>query len=127
MVVRCSGVVLRGGVWVQLRRVLPLQDLLKPGEQCWSLAELVQAVVLLAHCHSLCSFVFGSGADRDSPTNPWAPRGTPPGHRPCEAGSGGARPPTFVPDWTSRRRVSLSGVMGVAQVGWGCVFLGNAG
>ncbi|XP_023649888.1 sestrin-3-like isoform X2 [Paramormyrops kingsleyae] len=83
-----------------------IQDLLKMGEQCWSLAELVQAVVLLAHCHSLCSFVFGSGADRDSPANPWAPRGTPPGHRPCEVanGSGSARPPTFVPDWTSRRR-----------------------
>uniref|UniRef100_A0A3B3Q9W2 Sestrin 4 n=1 Tax=Paramormyrops kingsleyae TaxID=1676925 RepID=A0A3B3Q9W2_9TELE len=42
-----------------------IQALLKPGEQCWSLAELVQAVVLLAHCHALCSFVFGSGTDPD--------------------------------------------------------------
>ncbi|XP_016423383.1 sestrin-3-like [Sinocyclocheilus rhinocerous] len=43
-----------------------IQALLKTGEQCWSLAELVQAVVLLAHCHSLCSFVFGSGSSLDS-------------------------------------------------------------
>ncbi|RXM92717.1 Sestrin-3 [Acipenser ruthenus] len=37
------------------------------GEQCWSMAELVQAVVLLAHCHALASFVFGVGIEQDPP------------------------------------------------------------
>lgn len=33
-----------------------------PGaEPRWSLAELIQAVVLMAHAHSLCSFVWGCG------------------------------------------------------------------
>ncbi|KAG9337537.1 hypothetical protein JZ751_028554 [Albula glossodonta] len=35
--------------------------LVKTGEHSWSLAELVHAVVLLAHFHALASFVFGSG------------------------------------------------------------------
>lgn len=34
---------------------------MKTGENNWSLPELVHAVVLLAHYHSLASFVFGSG------------------------------------------------------------------
>lgn len=55
-----------------------IQALLKTGEQCWSLAELVQGVVLLAHCHALCSFVFGSGVDADPAPIPRTPRGTPP-------------------------------------------------
>ncbi|KAL0994284.1 hypothetical protein UPYG_G00120220 [Umbra pygmaea] len=38
-----------------------IQNLVKTGENCWALAELVHAVVLLAHFHSLASFVFGSG------------------------------------------------------------------
>lgn len=38
-----------------------LQALLKTGEDSWSLAELVQALVLLTHYHSLASFVFGCG------------------------------------------------------------------
>ena len=38
-----------------------LQALLKTGEHSWSLAELIQALVLLTHCHSLASFVFGCG------------------------------------------------------------------
>lgn len=39
----------------------PFQALLKTGEHSWSLAELIQALVLLTHCHSLASFVFGCG------------------------------------------------------------------
>ncbi|CAJ0938728.1 unnamed protein product, partial [Ranitomeya imitator] len=35
------------------------------GENNWSLAELVHAVVLLAHYHALASFVFGSGINPD--------------------------------------------------------------
>lgn len=35
--------------------------MLKTGEHSWSLAELIQALVLLTHCHSLASFVFGCG------------------------------------------------------------------
>ena len=44
------------------------QTLLK-GEDNWSLSELVQAIVILVHTHSLCSFVYGCGItpeiDRD--------------------------------------------------------------
>ncbi|RXM95704.1 Sestrin-2 [Acipenser ruthenus] len=41
-----------------------IEVLLKPGgEGCWSLAELIHAVVLLTHYHSLSSFVFGCGVN----------------------------------------------------------------
>ncbi|XP_061753076.1 sestrin-2 [Nerophis ophidion] len=41
---------------------LHIQDLVYPGAELrWSLAELIQAVVLMAHAHSLCSFVWGCG------------------------------------------------------------------
>ncbi|XP_007900197.1 sestrin-3 isoform X2 [Callorhinchus milii] len=47
-----------------------IKKLLKTGENSWSLAELVHAMVLLAHYHALASFVFGSGIypeiDQDS-------------------------------------------------------------
>ena len=36
------------------------QNLLK-GQDNWSLSELVQAIVILVHTHSLCSFVYGCG------------------------------------------------------------------
>uniref|UniRef100_A0A671NMM5 Sestrin-3-like n=1 Tax=Sinocyclocheilus anshuiensis TaxID=1608454 RepID=A0A671NMM5_9TELE len=65
-----------------------IQALLKTGEQCWSLAELVQAVVVLAHCHSLCSFVFGSGSDSDITPTPRVHHGTPPGYCLCDAANG---------------------------------------
>lgn len=56
-----------------------IQTLLKSGEQCWSLAELVQAVVILAHCHSLCSFVFGCDTNSDlAPLVSASPTGSPP-------------------------------------------------
>ncbi|XP_016397264.1 sestrin-3 [Sinocyclocheilus rhinocerous] len=42
-----------------------IQALVKTGEHSWSLAELVHAVVLLAHFHALASFVFGSGVNPD--------------------------------------------------------------
>lgn len=38
---------------------------MKTGESSWSLAELVHAVVLLAHFHALASFVFGSGINTE--------------------------------------------------------------
>lgn len=39
-----------------------LQELVFPGaEPRWSLAELIHAVILMAHAHSLCSFVWGCG------------------------------------------------------------------
>lgn len=38
-----------------------LKGLLKAEEHSWSLAELVHAVVLLTHYHSLASFTFGCG------------------------------------------------------------------
>ncbi|XP_028675315.1 sestrin-2 isoform X1 [Erpetoichthys calabaricus] len=41
-----------------------IEALLKPGgESCWSLAELIHAIVLLTHYHSMCSFVFGCGVN----------------------------------------------------------------
>ncbi|XP_053564577.1 sestrin-3 isoform X2 [Bombina bombina] len=48
-----------------------IQNLVKTGENNWSLAELVHAVVLLAHYHALASFVFGSGInpERDPETS----------------------------------------------------------
>uniref|UniRef100_A0A3Q0RRV0 Sestrin 4 n=1 Tax=Amphilophus citrinellus TaxID=61819 RepID=A0A3Q0RRV0_AMPCI len=66
-----------------------IQTLLKTGEQCWSLAELVQAVVILAHCHSLCSFVFGCNTDADFvPLSSKSPNGTPPTFCPFDAANG---------------------------------------
>ncbi|XP_047461500.1 sestrin-2 isoform X3 [Mugil cephalus] len=39
-----------------------IQELVCPGaDPRWSLAELIHAVVLMAHAHSLCSFVWGCG------------------------------------------------------------------
>lgn len=87
----------------------PHQALLKTGEQCWSLAELVQAVVLLAHCHSLSSFVFGSGTDADPVPPHIAPNGTPPGYCLCDAANGNvsAPPPLATPSEHTTRRRSL--------------------
>ncbi|XP_034037480.1 sestrin-3 [Thalassophryne amazonica] len=70
-----------------------IQTLLKSGEQCWSLAELVQAVVILAHCHSLCSFVFGSGTDSDFVSLSKSPNGTPPPFCPLDAANGNTSVP----------------------------------
>lgn len=64
---------------------MSVQTLLKSGEQCWSLAELVQAVVILAHCHALCSFVFGSNTDSDFAPITKCPNGTPPNFCPFDA------------------------------------------
>ncbi|TNN47302.1 Sestrin-3 [Liparis tanakae] len=65
-----------------------IQTLLKAGEQCWSLAELVQAVVILAHCHSLCSFVFGCDTDADFVPLPKSTNGVPPIFCPLDAANG---------------------------------------
>nr|XP_057904905.1 sestrin-3 [Doryrhamphus excisus] len=70
-----------------------IKTLLKSGEQCWSLAELVQAVVILAHCHSLCSFVFGSNADSDLAPLSRSPNGTPPTFCPFDAANGNPNVP----------------------------------
>ncbi|XP_035168783.1 sestrin-2 isoform X1 [Oxyura jamaicensis] len=43
-----------------------IEALLKTGEHSWSLAELVQALVLLTHYHSLASFVFGCGINPEA-------------------------------------------------------------
>uniref|UniRef100_A0A667ZEC3 Sestrin 4 n=1 Tax=Myripristis murdjan TaxID=586833 RepID=A0A667ZEC3_9TELE len=86
-----------------------IQTLLKTGEQCWSLAELVQAVVLLAHCHSLCSFVFGCGTDTDSVPLPKSPNGTPPTFCPFDAANGNANVPLSLAtpsEHMTRRRVT---------------------
>uniref|UniRef100_H3DHD5 Sestrin 4 n=1 Tax=Tetraodon nigroviridis TaxID=99883 RepID=H3DHD5_TETNG len=63
------------------------------GEQCWSLAELVQAVVILAHCHALCSFVFGCDTSPDNVPPSTSPNGTPPTFCPFDAANGNANVP----------------------------------
>ncbi|KAM9320961.1 sestrin-3 [Gastrophryne carolinensis] len=47
-----------------------IQKLVRTGENNWSLAELVHAVVLLAHYHALASFVFGSGVNPERDSEP---------------------------------------------------------
>ncbi|XP_055512606.1 sestrin-1-like isoform X2 [Leucoraja erinacea] len=42
-----------------------IEELLRAGENSWSLAELIHAVVLLTHYHSLASFVLGCGVRPD--------------------------------------------------------------
>ncbi|XP_053130287.1 sestrin-1-like isoform X2 [Hemicordylus capensis] len=48
------------------RHYIAIMKLLKISEQSWSLAELVHAVVLLAHYHALASFAFGCGCEQDA-------------------------------------------------------------
>lgn len=86
-----------------------LQTLLKSGEQCWSLAELVQAVVILAHCHSLCSFVFGCDTDSDFVPLSKSPNGTPPTFCPFDAANGNTNVPQSLAtpsEHITRRRVT---------------------
>uniref|UniRef100_A0A672HZM1 Sestrin-2-like n=1 Tax=Salarias fasciatus TaxID=181472 RepID=A0A672HZM1_SALFA len=48
-----------------------IQELVCPGaEPRWSLAELIHAVVLMAHAHSLCSFVWGCGLNPEPDHQP---------------------------------------------------------
>lgn len=47
--------------WLRLTSPVRFQALLKAEEHSWSLAELIHAVVLLTHYHSLASFTFGCG------------------------------------------------------------------
>lgn len=89
--------------------LLSLQTLLKSGEQCWSLAELVQAVVILAHCHSLCSFVFGCDTDSDFVPLSKSPNGTPPTFCPFDAANGNTNVPQSLAtpsEHIARRRVT---------------------
>uniref|UniRef100_A0A8C9Z7T4 Sestrin 4 n=1 Tax=Sander lucioperca TaxID=283035 RepID=A0A8C9Z7T4_SANLU len=86
-----------------------IQTLLKSGEQCWSLAELVQAVVILAHCHSLCSFVFGCDTDSDFVPLSKSPNGTPPSFCPFDAANGNTNVPQLLAtpsEHITRRRVT---------------------
>ncbi|XP_014262204.1 sestrin homolog [Cimex lectularius] len=46
-----------------------IQKLTRGSEDSWSLAEVVHAIVLLAHFHSLSSFVFGCGMSEDIEEN----------------------------------------------------------
>ncbi|XP_037531705.1 sestrin-3 [Nematolebias whitei] len=86
-----------------------IQTLLKAGEQCWSLAELVQAVVILAHCHSLCSFVFGCNTDSNFVPLAKSPNGTPLTFCPFDAANGNTSVPqsTAAPSEHIARRRSL--------------------
>lgn len=79
------------------------------GEQCWSLAELVQAVVILAHCHSLCSFVFGCDTNSDNVPLSKSPNGTPPTFCPFDAANGNTnvpQTPTAPTEHKTHRRVN---------------------
>ncbi|XP_074832531.1 sestrin-2 isoform X2 [Carettochelys insculpta] len=48
------------------RHYIAIMALLKTGENSWSLAELIQGLVLLTHYHSLASFVFGCGINPET-------------------------------------------------------------
>ncbi|MBN3297519.1 SESN3 protein, partial [Amia calva] len=87
--------------WLMARQ--HIESLLKIGEQCWSLAELVQAVVLLAHCHALTSFVFGAGVDQESPGPPGLPS-----YCFCDAANGNATPPDGLRPPSRRRSLDSS-------------------
>uniref|UniRef100_A0A8B9D5I4 Sestrin 3 n=1 Tax=Anser cygnoides TaxID=8845 RepID=A0A8B9D5I4_ANSCY len=67
-----------------------IEKLLKISEWSWSLAELVHAVVLLAHCHALASFVFGCGCEQEEgPGGRGSLKPSPPGNQCfCEAATG---------------------------------------
>uniref|UniRef100_A0A8C9EX25 Sestrin 3 n=1 Tax=Pavo cristatus TaxID=9049 RepID=A0A8C9EX25_PAVCR len=67
-----------------------IEVLLKISEWSWSLAELVHAVVLLAHCHALASFVFGCGCEQEEgPGGRGSLKPSPPGNQCfCEAAMG---------------------------------------
>ncbi|KAL3284000.1 hypothetical protein HHI36_018170 [Cryptolaemus montrouzieri] len=42
-----------------------IEKLTKSGKDSWSLGEVVHAIVILAHFHSLCSFVFSCGVNQE--------------------------------------------------------------
>lgn len=86
--------------------VCVLQKLLKISEWSWSLAELVHAVVLLAHCHALASFVFGCGCEQDEgPGGRGVLKPLSPGNQCfCEATTGNSCSQELLR--TSRKRVS---------------------
>ncbi|XP_062820189.1 sestrin-3 [Anolis carolinensis] len=65
-----------------------IEKLLKTGEQSWSLAELVHAVVLLAHYHALASFAFGCETDLCPEGRALMRLGLPGGLCFCDAGHG---------------------------------------
>uniref|UniRef100_A0A8B9T489 Sestrin-3 n=1 Tax=Anas platyrhynchos TaxID=8839 RepID=A0A8B9T489_ANAPL len=71
-----------------------IEKLLKISEWSWSLAELVHAVVLLAHCHALASFVFGCGCEQEEgPGGRGSLKASPPGNQCfCEAATGNGSP-----------------------------------
>ncbi|KAF7266090.1 hypothetical protein GWI33_020542 [Rhynchophorus ferrugineus] len=48
-----------------LLNVSHIEKLTKCGKDSWSLAEVVHAIVILAHFHSLCSFVFSCGVNQE--------------------------------------------------------------
>nr|XP_061806567.1 sestrin-1-like isoform X3 [Nerophis lumbriciformis] len=50
-----------GPLSLHYRHYIGIMGLLKAEEHSWSLAELIHAVVLLTHYHSLASFTFGCG------------------------------------------------------------------
>ncbi|XP_029369750.1 sestrin-2 [Echeneis naucrates] len=62
-----------------------IQELVYPGaEPRWSLAELIHAVVLMAHAHSLCSFVWGCGLNPEPDhIGGYTFRPSSPSHLPC--------------------------------------------
>uniref|UniRef100_A0A8D2J2U1 Sestrin 3 n=1 Tax=Varanus komodoensis TaxID=61221 RepID=A0A8D2J2U1_VARKO len=82
-----------------------IEKLLKISEQSWSLAELVHAVVLLAHYHALASFAFGCGCEPEAcPEGRGVLRRTLPGSLCfCEVGHSGGMAPGAGP---GRRRAA---------------------
>ncbi|XP_060535774.1 sestrin homolog isoform X1 [Cylas formicarius] len=48
-----------------LLKTAHIEKLTKGGKDSWSLAEVVQAIVILTHFHSLCCFVFSCGVNQE--------------------------------------------------------------
>lgn len=50
---------------VVLNKCSSLFQKLTKGKDSWSLAEVIHAIVILTHFHSLCSFVFSCGVNQE--------------------------------------------------------------
>uniref|UniRef100_A0A8C3SJV5 Sestrin 3 n=1 Tax=Chelydra serpentina TaxID=8475 RepID=A0A8C3SJV5_CHESE len=75
--------------WLISKEHIEVTKLLKISEQSWSLAELVHAVVLVAHYHALASFVFGCGCEQEWLDGRSILKSTLPGNQCfCESASG---------------------------------------
>lgn len=93
----------------------------------WSLAELIHAVILMAHAHSLCSFVWGCGLNPEPDhSGGYTFQPPSPGHLPHSPAhedgrqevSGRRTPGSFLPSEGWRRRPVASVSLGQPGAAW---------